>query len=315
MTTFRFFHFPNCPLIYGLMMALLPVFTASGQQSQATPYLDQAPPGNTPKKFAAGLISKNDEYEFGSVFTADGNEFFYGVDVGGRAEIRYTRLEEGRWREPAILLQSDTYGYNDPFLSPDETKLYFISNQPLQDEGPPKDIDIWYIEKQGHAWSAPINAGAPVNSPMEEYYISFTNKGILYFASNVHAEEGRSRNFDIYRAVPSGNSYAPPVALSKAINSPGYEADAFIAYDESYIIFSAGRREGLGEGDLYVSFRNENNVWSKAQNMGALINTAGHELCPFVTKDGRYFFYTSNKDIYWIETDAALTALRETAIF
>ena len=36
--------------------------------------------------------------------------------------------------------------------------------------------------------------------------------------------------------------------------------------------------------------------------MGEKINTDGHELCPFVTGDGKYLFYTSNEDIYWIDS-------------
>jgi hypothetical protein len=49
-----------------------------------------------------------------------------------------------------------------------------------------------------------------------------------------------------------------------------------------------------------ISFK-KNGVWSKAINMGEKINTKAHELCPFVTNDGKYFFYTSNKDIYWVD--------------
>jgi len=32
------------------------------------------------------------------------------------------------------------------------------------------------------------------------------------------------------------------------------------------------------------------------------INTKNHELCPYVTSDGKYLFYTSNEDIYWVST-------------
>ena len=42
-------------------------------------------------------------------------------------------------------------------------------------------------------------------------------------------------------------------------------------------------------------------TWSESSNMGKRINTKNHELCPFVSKDGKYFFYTSNKDIYWVD--------------
>lgn len=44
--------------------------------------------------------------------------------------------------------------------------------------------------------------------------------------------------------------------------------------------------------------------------MGQFVNSAGHELCPFVTKDGNYFFYTSNQDIYWVDA-TIIHALRE----
>jgi hypothetical protein len=35
--------------------------------------------------------------------------------------------------------------------------------------------------------------------------------------------------------------------------------------------------------------------------MGEIINTEGQGLCPLVTKDGKYFFYTGNQKIYWVD--------------
>jgi len=55
-------------------------------------YLAQEKPTITPKIFAKDLISKSDQSEFGSVFSKDGKEFFYGVDIDGRTEIRYVQL-------------------------------------------------------------------------------------------------------------------------------------------------------------------------------------------------------------------------------
>ncbi len=34
--------------------------------------------------------------------------------------------------------------------------------------------------------------------------------------------------------------------------------------------------------------------------MGPAINTDGHELCPFVSRDGKYLFFTRDGDIYWV---------------
>lgn len=267
------------------------------------PYMGQSPPGLIPKVFAPNFISI-EEYEFGSVFNREGTEFYYGVDVNGKPEIRYSRLIDNRWTEPVILLSHELYGYNDPFLSPDENRLYFISRRAMDGKGDlKKDHDIWYVKKVKNGWSEPINAGPNINSDGNEYYISFTHDGTMYFSSNVNApEERRQSDLDIYYSKFINGEFQKAVSLGDSINTPGYDADVFVAPDESYLIFCSTRRGGLGRGDLYISFKNSDGTWTKSINMGNVINTRHHELCPFVTKDGKYFFYTSNEDIYWVDT-------------
>ena len=126
----------------------------------------------------------------------------------------------------------------------------------------------------------------------------------MYFASNIHAAEKQQRNFDIYTSERINGQYQPKQRLGAAINSDAYEADVFISPDESYMIFCATRQsDGLGRGDLYISFKDEAGNWTPSKNMGEPINSKNHELCPFVTVDGKYLFYTSNQDIYWVSTD------------
>ena len=60
---------------------------------------------------------------------------------------------------------------------------------------------------------------------------------------------------DIFVSKWENGKYTEPVSLSDSINSDGYEFNAFIAPDESYIIFTAYQREdGFGSGDLYMSY-------------------------------------------------------------
>ena len=265
------------------------------------PYLGQAVPDLTPQMFAPNVIS-TEEHEFGSAFNARGTEFYYGVDVNGKPEIRYSELVDNRWSAPITILSHERYGYNDPFLSPDEKRLYFISRRAMDGEGELKDQDIWYVEREDDGWSQPINAGPNINSSGNEFYISFTVDGAMYFASNTDAPEERSRSdYDIYKAKFVDGEFQKAISLGDSINTNNYEADVYIAPDESYIIFCSTRDEGLGRGDLYISFKNPDESWSEAVNMGAPVNTLHHELCPFVTADGKYLFYTSNQDIYWID--------------
>jgi len=282
-----------------LFLAIL--LTSSGiAVDENLKYLKQSPPSTTPEVFAPGIISLEDEYEFGSVFNQAGTEFYYGVDVGGNSEIRYSKLEGDKWSDPKVILSSDQYGYNDPFLSPDEQRLYFISQRSGEGFG---GYDIWYVEKTANGWSESINAGPNINSDRNEYYISFTKDGTMYFSSNKNAEENRNGDFDIYYSKSVKGKFQPAIGLGEAINTSKYEADVFIDPNESYIIFCGNRPDGLGRGDLYISFKNADGTWSQSKNMGGPINTEKHELCPYVTSDGKYFMYTSNEDIYWVSTE------------
>jgi len=293
-----------------LLFLIIGFYACTVKLTEKQSYLAQEPPTTTPKIFAKDLISKTDQSEFGSVFSKNGKEFFYGVDINGRTEIRYVQFKQGKWTPAITILSHEKYGYNDPFLSPDEQELYYISNQPLNGKGEPKDIDIWYSKRTEDGWSEPINAGPNINSAKEEYYISFTKEGKMYFSTNINAEEKRQGNFDIYTSERTNGAYQSKQKLGPAINTNAYEADVFIAPDESYMIFCANRRDvGLGRGDLYISFKDANGDWTPSVNMGSPINSEKHELCPFVTADGKYLFYTSNQDIYWVSTEV-LNAFR-----
>ncbi|MDC6364523.1 MULTISPECIES: ankyrin repeat domain-containing protein [Flavobacteriaceae] len=290
--------------------------TAGGDESEIRSfamkgaYMGQPLPKTTPLLFAPNFISTEDE-EFGAIFNASGTEFYFAAHINGKSEIKFTQLVGNEWSEPKTILSHKTYGYNDPFLSNDENRLYFISKRALDGLGEPKDVDIWYVQKQENEWSEPINVGKNINSERNEYYISFTNDGTMYFGSNANAPEERKRSdYDIYYSKFINGEFQKAIPLGKSVNTPAYEADVFVAPDESYIIFCSTRENGFGQGDLYISFKKPDDTWTKAVSMGNKINTSFYEYCPFVTKDGKYLFYTSNQDIYWVSTEV-LKELKE----
>lgn len=288
--------------IVRLSIALILMMACSAQRSipKTSLYLGQKIPGLTPEVFAPASVSSASRSEFGSVFSKDGKTMYFGVDVGDRSEIRYITFEHGAWTSPQILLSHPIYGFNDPFLSPDQQSLYFISNRPIDGSGDKKDIDIWFIKKELNGWSEPVNAGPKINSSRQEYYISFTADGAIYFSSNVNATSDNRNDFDIYVSEYANNQFQKATELDRTVNTSEYEADVFVAPDGSYLIFCGIRDSGMGQGDLYISFKDETGAWTEAKNMGAPINDDQHQLCPFVTYDGKYLFYTSHQDIYWV---------------
>jgi hypothetical protein len=290
---------------FSSLSLLLSLFTGIGlaqtAQQENFVYLNQEPPGSTPKLFAPEQVSLKNRYEFGSVFTRDGKEFYYAVEVGQKPHIECIKYENNKWSAPVKVLISDTYGYNDPFLSPDEQKLFFISDQAMDGKGDKKDIDIWYVQREKGGWSKPVNAGKEINSAHNEYYISFTRRGTMYYSSNKQAEHVKSKQYDIYTSPFSKATFGASTKLGNAINSEHYEADVFVSPNEDYLIYCAERPGGYGRGDLFISFKDSKGQWGKAKNMGNAINTQGYEFCPFVTADDKYLFFSRDGDIYWVD--------------
>ena len=62
---------------------------------------------------------------------------------------------------------------------------------------------------------------------------------------------------------------------------------------------------GLGGDDFYISWKTASGEWGKPVHLGTEINSAGSDNRPYVTADGKYFFFTSdrrgNRDIYWVD--------------
>jgi len=103
-----------------------------------------------------------------------------------------------------------------------------------------------------------------------------------------------------------------PKAFGKNINSGKWTGHPFIAADESYLIWDSERDGGFGGVDLYISFRQDDNSWGAAINMGADINTEVDNAYGSVTSDEKYLFFHSVKvstesfseweaNIFWVD--------------
>ena len=200
---------------------------------------------------------------------------------------------KGKWIEATLVAFSGQFKDLEPFLSPDGLQLYFASNRPLLvSESKIKDFDIWVVERKTitDAWSEPRNLGVHINSEHNEFYLSMANSKNMYFTSDRPSAKGKD---DIFLSAWSKDGYLPAKSLSSAINTESYEYNSYIAPDESFIIFGGyKRKEGLGSGDLYISYK-EDGKWSLAKNMGDTINSKYMDYCPFVNWSTKTLYFTS----------------------
>ena len=263
-------------------------------------YLGQMEPGLKPEVFAPGVVSTKKK-ELNSVFTPDAKEFYFTVQEPPRGwTIMVMKREGDVWTKPRPADFSGTWSDVDHFLTPDGKKMYFCSNRPLDGKGATQNnFDIWMVERKGEGWSEAQNMGAPINSPENEFYPSVAKDGTIVFQSwRTGSKGGR----DIYRARLTDGVYKTAESLGPPISTDLAEGDALISPDGDFIILSVERPDGLGAGDLCASFRGKDGSWSEPRNMGGEINTKANENCPIISPDGKFLFYTSAGDIYWVSS-------------
>ena len=206
--------------------------------------------------------------------------------------IAFIKKENGKWTNPKATSFSGQFKDLEPFLAPNQLRLYFVSNRTKKGNTAKKDMDIWYVDRPNltSEWSKPKPLPNTINTTKNEFYPSVNKNGDVFFT----AEYEKSGKEDIFVSRFKNGTYTKPVALPKAINSSTYEFNAFVSPDESYIIFTSyGRKDDLGRGDMYISYK-ENNTWLPAIHLSAKINTRKLDYCPFVDNDGTLYF-TSNK--------------------
>ena len=98
----------------------------------------------------------------------------------------------------------------------------------------------------------------------------------------------------IYRAKLDGHQFTN-IEEVPVINSNENEGAAAISADGRVMVFtSCNRRDGFGSCDLYVSYF-EGTQWTKPANLGNNINTKAWESQPFLSSDGRFLLFSSNR--------------------
>ncbi len=263
------------------------------------PYLGQNPPCLKPEVFAAEVFKE--ETHSTPVFSPDGKEVYW--EDSGKQEIVYSKCINNKWTPPkTVSFSSMFFDSDDPSFSYDGRILYFTSYRPKKwyqlfkfkyTEG------IWYVERNGEKWSSPKPVGSVINSMKLHWEISITKNSTIYFADNQ----------DIYFSVFSSGEYQMPQKLSDKINTKQFrEITPYVDPDERLLIFaSTNRPDNIGGincvyTDLYISFKKPDGTWTKAINMGGNINTAGHNLYPRVSPDGKYLFFMG-EDIKWVSME------------
>jgi hypothetical protein len=268
------------------------------------PYLGQKQPGERPELFAPGIVSNCTQHS-SACFTPDGRAVYFSRMLPQPSVIMVMEEAKDGWTSPQEWVKGLT-----PGLSPDGRVLYFS-----------RDWALWKMVKSGTGWSKPEKLGPVVNFQKRQDGPSVTRNGVIYFCSMYGDMDG------IYRAFPEKGAFIKREKLGSGINRGPVDGMPYIAPDESFLIFASFRRGGYGMSDLYITFRGEDGQWTNPVNMGPQINSPYKDGYPWVTPDGRFFFFNSSRptilnerpvpdgpgNVFWVD-GAVISKMRE-AVF
>ena len=183
-----------------------------------------------------------------------------------------------------------------PLITSDESKLLFTSRRSggvggLKDPNNEFFEDIYISQNEGNVWGDVKNIGQPINTPSHDATVCLSNdNSILY----IYRTNKMMTGGDIFTSKYENNRYSIPKIIEAEINSEeGVESSASLAPDQKTLYFSSNRTGGFGGKDIYKVVKLPNNKWSKAINLGSVINTPYDEDAPFIQADGATLYFSS----------------------
>ncbi|MBC9796042.1 OmpA family protein [Sinomicrobium weinanense] len=192
--------------------------------------------------------------------TSDGKTMYFtrdNADNGKKSEedeegtvhlqlYKATLDDAGKWDNITALPFNDvSYSVGHPALSPDEKKLYFVSDMP----GGYGVTDIYVVDiYDDGSYGTPQNLGNTINTRGREMFPFMDKNGVLYFSSNGHPGLG---GLDIVKSElrngQFGNVTNPGVPINSALDDFAF----MINEDNTEGYLSSNRLGGQGDDDIY----------------------------------------------------------------
>ncbi len=130
---------------------------------------------------------------------------------------------------------------------------------------------------------------APCYDPVSKT-LYFTRNSFYRNRSN-QAKDGEIKLQLFYSNYSDGYfTVAKPMEINNRSFSSGQPA---LSPDGSIMVFASDKPGGFGGTDLYYSVKS-GTEWSAPRNLGQVVNTAGNEMFPFISDDGKLYFSSNH---------------------
>ncbi len=154
--------------------------------------------------------------------------------------------------------------------------------------------DLYYSKTDNRgAWSTPVLADK------KENVNTIGNEGAPWFNENFSTmyytscpnEDGKKSGCQIYVSARGGRSFGKGELVELGRDTSAVYAHPTLTKDELTIIFTSEQKKGFGGKDLYIATRaSKGEKFGAIENLGAVINTPGDEMFPYLRNDSILYF-------------------------
>lgn len=275
------------------IFSMIFIFGGCARENNSSLYLGQEPPKTTSKIFAPGIVSTEEHHEFSCTFSPDGKEFYFNRYM----QIMVCKWADGDWTAPEPVKFTGNYRAHEPYITHDNKYLYFGSMRPNPDfPEEEQPYGIWRVERTEQGWNNPRYMGLGM-------YVTMTNNNIIYLTDirgKGHYEQG------IAKTTLINDHFGELIRQKGGVVNPAQDRrpgrHPFISPDESFIIFDSYDKETGEKDKLFICFKESDGIWKNAIKLNDKINKGNYHFAAFISPDGKYLFYSSDGDIYWVST-------------
>ncbi|PJA06506.1 MAG: hypothetical protein COX70_09285 [Flavobacteriales bacterium CG_4_10_14_0_2_um_filter_32_8] len=269
-------------------------FSASEKKSPVESYFYLAQAYHINNQLDAAMLNYNSFKEKISKKHYLFNEVDHHIEQCKNAKIAMENPVNIKVTNMGVVINSVSADYS-PVISIDESSMYFTSRRVRKDSSNYyiKDIsdgkhyeDIYVSNNYDGVWSEPELLG--INTEGHEATINISADGQTLF---IYKDDNGDGN--IYISKLEGEEWSAPIKLGSDINLTSRETHAHVTPDGNNLFFVSDRKGGFGGQDIYVCKKLPTGDWSKAQNIGNVINTPYDEDGVFIHPDGKSMYFSS----------------------
>jgi len=229
------------------------------------------------------------------------NEKDYYVPLKEYYELVAYRREIDTLRPPqGVLLRMDDNVNSDkadygPTIGNLDYMLLFTSKRNENDRGLERTFneDLFYTMKVDSFWQA-AEPFKTINTRYNEGSACLSHDGKHLYFARCNSPDSYG-NCDIFSAeLKPDSTWGNVRNLGRNINGVAWDSHPSLSHSGDTLFFASDRIGGFGMSDIYYSVKDKDGNWQKAQNIGPIINTRGHEVSPFFHHRFNVLYFSSN---------------------